>query len=358
VARVARALVRANGLDGVVVVHEADLVTLAPVEPVDLVVGEWLGRFVVDDEMLDAVAAAGAWLKPDGRSCPSEVSLHLGLGSRPIAAVERWKLPLRGLDLAPALELALHTAYAGSHLASDLLGPAALAHELRPPGALTWPDPTRVLPVERDGVLHAIVGWWIARLAPEVVLTTAPGHTTHWGQYLWPVPSTPVRAGDRVHVHLALEPGTPPAWRWQVELRRGDAVLLDHRAHSRQALVEPGAASPAVPDPIARSNAATDAFTRGDLHAAVEGAAAATRGSTDAARIAVLQENLGIALLNVGRLHDAIDAFLAALHEGPRPVAQRFLVGCALRLGWHDDAARWRDAFEADFGAWTDPWGT
>jgi predicted RNA methylase len=62
VAEIARELVASNGLGERVIVHRADLVTMDPVERVDLVVSDFLGPFLTDDAMLPAVAAAGRWL--------------------------------------------------------------------------------------------------------------------------------------------------------------------------------------------------------------------------------------------------------------------------------------------------------
>lgn len=355
VVRVCRALVRANGLGDVIVVHEADLVDMAPVEPVDLVIGEWLGRFVVDDEMLDAVGAAARWLAPHGRTCPRGVELSLGLGGRAIPAVQRWRTPVRGLDLAPAEAVALHTAYPGRLAAGDLLGPGIVAHRLDPRRPDPWPPCDVVLSVARPGTLHSLVGWWTAELAPDVSLTTAPGTPTHWGQYQWPLPPVDVEPGDRVEVHLALDPNRSGVWRWRVRVCRGDAVLLDHAADSVQADAVPGPPSPPVGDAIRRSNSATAALARGEIDRAVDGALAATRGRATAEQACILQENLGLALVNAGRLHDAVDAFLASLVGGPRPQALRFLVGCALRLGWSDAGAAWRETYEQVAGPWTDP---
>ena len=305
--------------------------------------------------MLDAVAASAAWLKPDGRCCPAEVSLYLGLGQRVIPAVQRWRTPLRGLDLAPAESVSLHTAYPGFLRRADLLGPGAVVHTIRPPTVAPFPDAEVVLHVVKPGVLRELVGWWVAELAPEVSLSTEPGSPTHWGQYLWPLPETEVIVGDRVRVQLSLVDGTPEVWRWRVRVSRAGRIVLDHSAHSSQHEATPGAPSPAVADPVSCSNAATEALTKGDVAAGVQGAMAATRGATDDAQAAVLQENLGLAFVNAGRLLDAVDAFLASLHEGPRPQALRFLVGCALRLGWADEAEAWRDRYEAEAGPWTDP---
>src|SRR5438552_5763121 len=54
VAALALELAAQNGLADRITVHRADAVTLPPVEPVDLVVSDFLGGFLVDDNMLPA----------------------------------------------------------------------------------------------------------------------------------------------------------------------------------------------------------------------------------------------------------------------------------------------------------------
>ncbi len=60
------------------------------------------------------------------------------------------------------------------------------------------------LQVTRTVTLHALVGWFDADLGADVVLSTAPGVRTHWGQMAFPIPPTSVREGDTLEVTLTL----------------------------------------------------------------------------------------------------------------------------------------------------------
>lgn len=225
IAALARALVAHNGLADRVTVHHADLTRLAPVEPVDLVVGDFLGAFLVDDLMLPAVAAAGRWLKPGGRWCPAHVRLWLAPADVGVRELEVWQAPFYGVDLGPALAPALAECHRVDVGPAVLLADGAPFHDFVPPGPLGRCDRTLGFTVARGGRLRGLLGWFEATLAPTVTLTTAPGVQTHWGQYLFPVPALDVAAGDELEVRLALdERAGDLAWRWSGEVRRGAEV--------------------------------------------------------------------------------------------------------------------------------------
>ncbi|HVV86697.1 MAG TPA: methyltransferase domain-containing protein [Kofleriaceae bacterium] len=224
IAGLARALVEHNGLADRVTVQQADLLGLAPVEPVDLIVSEFLGAFLVDDRMLPAIAAAGRWLRPGGRWCPSRVRLWLAPADVGVREVEVWQAPFYGVDLSPALAPALAEAHRLDVGPGVLLAEGAPFHDFVPPGPLGRCAHALAFTAARDGRLRGFVGWFEAELAPGVTLSTAPGVQTHWGQYLFPVAAVDVAAGDRLEVELALDDGDALVWRWSGAVRRGGEV--------------------------------------------------------------------------------------------------------------------------------------
>lgn len=225
VAELARALVAHNHLADRVTVHHADLTRLAPVEPVDLIVGDFLGAFLVDDLMLPAVLAAGRWLKPGGRWCPARVRLWLAPADVGVRELEVWQAPFYGVDLGPALTPALAECHRVDVGPGVLLAAGAPLHDFVPPGPLGRCDRTLAFTVERGGQLRGLLGWFEATMAPDVTLSTEPGVQTHWGQYLFPVPAIAVASGDRVEVRLTLDQRAGElAWRWSGAVRRGDEL--------------------------------------------------------------------------------------------------------------------------------------
>jgi len=355
VASLIRAVALANGLDDRIVVHRADLAALTPVEPVDVIVGEWLGRFVVDDEMFAAVRASAAWLKPGGRCIPGRVHAMLALVDAPLPEVERWTAPVRGLDFSPLLPAARDVAVPRLLPPSALLGPAVVAHRLAPPAVGTWPDVQVELQIVRDGGLTALAGWFEAELAPEIWLRTGPGHTTHWGQLLWPIAPIQVRAGDRVRAHLRLVADRD--WAWRLVVTRGGAEVGRHEGTTDRESWRPG---PALPAPIQAVPELNDRAVReaqgGDLAGAIALLQRATLARPSLEQRAILFENLGIYFANLGSWPDAIDALLAALDGAitSREQALRFLVACGRRAGW-PDAEGWCTTYERSFGVWLDP---
>ncbi|MDY0062192.1 MAG: 50S ribosomal protein L11 methyltransferase [Myxococcota bacterium] len=249
VAGLARQLVAANGLAARMTIHQEDMVELAPVELVDLVVADFLGRFVVDDGMLPAVRAAGAWMKPGARFCPGTVELLLApAGDFTHYGLQVFTEPFYGLDLRAAVPYALNYCYHAELPPTALLGPAATYARLQPPATADEFDQTVSFTLERDGLLQGLAGWFVATLAPDVVLQTGPGYETHWGQYLFPLPPTPAQAGDRLTVRLWLEhPTGEMIWRWTGQLERKDQPVLRFALESEQRLGQRPAAAGSPP---------------------------------------------------------------------------------------------------------------
>ena len=356
VAGLARALVRANGLEDVVRVHEVDFRSLDPIEPVDLVVSDFMGRFLVDDGMLAAVEATGAWLKPWGRLCPARVQLQVApVGDFPLRQLERFQAPLLGLDLRPVREAALNSAYAVSLPAEAVMAEPVAYHMLRPPAPAGSFDGTLRFTIARDGVLKGLAGWFDAALTHDIALTTRPGRDTHWGQYLFPLPATRVRAGDHVEARLWLRGS---AWVWRGQVRRGPTV---RREFSLSAVPSYRAGEPDEPvtgwgraEIYRASQAAAAAVRKGKPVHAVRLYEAAVRaiGPDEADLLPVLNEALGLAYLRAGQHQDAVGAFLRALDGQPtsREASLRHLVTQLARSGSHLDSRHYLALYEATFG--------
>jgi diguanylate cyclase (GGDEF)-like protein len=356
VARLARALAERNGFADRITVHEADLVELAPVEPVDLVLGEFIGRFLVDDRMLDAVEAAGRWLKPGGRCCPSRVTLRVApVGNIPVPPVDLWRHRLLGLDLEVAARWAESGTTFAELPAGALLADPADWHRWEPPG----------LPAPFVGDLHfrigrrarfsGLLGFFDALLAPGVKLSSGPGSTTHWGQVLFHGPPLSLEPGDELAVHLEMLPGEDLDFRWNVRQLRSGVEIDAFEAQTgppapiaTQVALPPAGSAPALAE-RARAWAA-----RGDdlraLAAWEETTRAATPEDDGLAREA--WEELGLCYRRAGRSREAVRAFLRALDGalGSRERALRHLVECAVDLGLQFEFDRWASAYEEAFG--------
>lgn len=244
IADLARELVAENGLSDRVIVHHADFATLDPLEPVDLVISEFMGRFVVDDGMLPVVARAARWMKPDARFCPAAVELFLApVGDIHLRAVDFTDEAVFGVTFRAATRYTLNFGY---HAA---LGPQALMAAPRLHARLEPPDTDRPLTahhrftLQRAGRLQGLAGWFRADLAPGVALTTEPGIQSHWGQYLLPLPPTPVEPDDTLEVELGVTDqltaaGQDLVFHWQGQVVRQGAQRLRFALESTPRLGE------------------------------------------------------------------------------------------------------------------------
>lgn len=358
IAELARTLVAHNGLHDRVTVVREDLRTLRPLHEVDVIVSDCLGRFLVDDHMLDAMQAAFAWLAPGGVVIPAEVTLVVApVVVQHFPAVDGFSRPLLGVDLGPAEHLAEHAAWGGAFSSAALLAP--------PQDFATWVLPGRAPRFDRElaftftraGRLRGLAGWFRATLAPGVTLETAPEIETHWQQMFLPLPATGVGLGDRLEVRLFLEDGAPgPLWaRTGHVITRDGARPFERRAGADTAPSMPrwrttqGAAGTSAAE---LDGLGAGAWTNGDLATAArlfEDAAMALRPGEDAAGV---WEDLGIARHAMGDWTGAIQPLLRALDGDltSREQSLRLLVDACMRGQRQIDGARYLARYEATFG--------
>jgi tetratricopeptide (TPR) repeat protein len=291
--------------------------------------------------MLPAVAAAGRWLKPGGRFCPSRLTLQLApAGNLVLDEIDTFRQSIYGVDLAPAAAQALRRCYRADLAASMLLAPPLVHAELAPPDVGRSLDGTARFVIERPGELRVVAGWFDAALAPGVRLTNAPGTTTHWGQHLFPLPPTDVEAGDVLELSIrVLTDRSELAWIWSGTITRGDRELASFHVDDRDADQVPAIPPRELPagnrNYLAKELNAlgVDEYRQSRWREAWrlwDDAVALLDPRDD--RLPPLYENLGMALAQGGRRSAAIRALLRALDGDPasREQARRFLD----ELGW------------------------
>jgi tetratricopeptide (TPR) repeat protein len=322
---------------------------------VDLVVGDFMGRFVVDDAMLDAVAAAGAWLRPGGGFLPSRLRLWLApAGGFRMPSLDWVDATAYGLDLRPMTSHVLHQSYGGDFHESLLLATAQTYAEIIPPHAPPF-DAELAFVVARPGMLRGLVGWFEAELAPGITLSTAPDIETHWGQVLYPLTPVAVLPGDLLEVSLRLVAGDAPETEWTARLRRGAEVLLDERLDTRDRPGERPAPAVSTEEADAeelneRGAAAYHAGRPDEALRLWEQATRALRGSGGewGPRI---YENLGIAYLAASQPLPAARAFMRALDGdlSSREQSLRLLIRALEAAGKLTDAAGLKGIYDARF---------
>ncbi|EGJ30260.1 MULTISPECIES: class I SAM-dependent methyltransferase [Moorena] len=79
-AKLARRLVQSSNVSDVVTILNSKVEEVEIPEPVDVIVSEWMGCFLLKESMFDSVAyARDKWLKPGGLMLPSRATIILGL---------------------------------------------------------------------------------------------------------------------------------------------------------------------------------------------------------------------------------------------------------------------------------------
>lgn len=237
-AKHAAALVRANGLEGVVEVIQGTVESVSLPQQVDIIVSEWMGYLLLRESMLDSVLAArDKFLKPGGALYPSSARLLFAPARSPLAparaadfaaSMANWAKfaadaeTLYGVDVGclgdayrdEQRTYYLKTAAWADVPPADLLGPPCVGAEFdlhtctraEVEGACVS---ALTMPLESDGPVDAVVGFFDVTFAGSpaspapapVTLTTAPDAdgATHWGQQVFPL-TPPLRgaAGDAV----------------------------------------------------------------------------------------------------------------------------------------------------------------
>ncbi|RMG08717.1 MAG: class I SAM-dependent methyltransferase [Planctomycetota bacterium] len=240
---VARRLVEANGVRGVE--FHACAAEEFPPRPADVVVSEWLGQFAIGEGMFPAVATVrDRCLRPGGRIVPAAVRCFLApfaAGGAPQGTLADWLEPVAGLDLRPLLEEELSWLWT----VADRVDPSALLAPAAEVGCIDGlrdgPEVLRLeaqasFAVERAARLGGLCGWFVAELAPGVVLSTAPdAPPTHWEQHVFPTRPWELAPGDRLELGFRswFAPEDPRTPRYALDLalqRKGRAVArAEHR---------------------------------------------------------------------------------------------------------------------------------
>jgi hypothetical protein len=144
-------------------------------------------------------------------------------------------------DLSPVHLPALNSGYPVKLQPEHLLGPSVMAASFAPAEA---PELLRFhteLIVGRPGLLHGIGGWFVAQLAPGVILSNSPlfAQRINRRNVVFPVAQpVPVEKDDRIELSMTVLPSqTVVSWKvqvWRAALttQPGRRTLLAESSHS------------------------------------------------------------------------------------------------------------------------------
>lgn len=208
IVRVAAAVARDNGVDGITFVEQHSKQIALP-EQVDVIVSECFGPMAIGGSMIPAVIdLRRRFLKPAGRIVPRTATLFVAPvedreAHRHVSAFARARY---GLTWSAAHRLATHNIYNAAFAPRALISRGVAIHTIdlerddwtgRIEGTATWSS-------SRDAMVHGIAGWFEADLG-GVSLSTAPGKPlTIWRQILMPLPqAVRVRRGGEIAMTFA-----------------------------------------------------------------------------------------------------------------------------------------------------------
>ena len=238
----ARAIVKANGYEGRVVIVKGRMEEVRlPVERVDVIVSEWMGYFLLYESMLPSVLyARDRYLTPpqsgQSRTYPDLACMHIaGMHDRRHRAerVDYWR-DVYGFDFSGLIHDT--DRYLGSSVevvqVEDLVTePVALRRiEVGRVVAeeLDWTSQVQLV-LGRDEAMEALVVWFDTTFESgageggRVVLSTAPGEvSTHWMQTVFRLHErVEGKKGDQVDVELTAKRMEKSKRSYRVQVRYG-----------------------------------------------------------------------------------------------------------------------------------------
>jgi len=231
---VARALAVENGVaDRIIFLPHHSTEAVVP-EPVDVLVGDLMGRMGFEAGVFDSYRDARRWLKPDARVIPSSVTIHATPVEHQPAHddVMFWRRPVAGIRMESALRWAINTGYPHKYEPGHLLSTST--------ASATFPTIDRLelmridgeVTVDRRGVMHGIGAWFTAAMAPGVTMTNAPGaapRITRRNVFFPLEHPVAVERGDGVRLAIRVRPADLLV-SWSVEVRT--AAGLTRERHS------------------------------------------------------------------------------------------------------------------------------
>lgn len=225
----ARSLVEANGLANKIEFFQGDAADFDAKLQADVIISEWIGHFLIVENMYPAFAAVrDRVLKPGGKTIPSGAKLFLApFEDSALYQYEGpgfWEQPIGGFDYSQVkaqelgnLKMKVDKLRRESYLTEPVL--LRRIDCTKEPVSAFYFESSVEFRIDRDAVVHGLAGHFELELAPGVVLDTSPfSITTHWHQTWFPIDALPVKRGDRLQVTFSSSPGSHvPSMRLSVQ---------------------------------------------------------------------------------------------------------------------------------------------
>lgn len=225
---VARELARANGFGDRMQFVMAHSSGAEIPEPVDVIVCDQIGHFGFDAGIVEMIADVRTrFLRTGGRIIPAAVTLHIAPVELPVLRDELafWSIPLMGLDMSPAGNIAVNSGHPMSLGPEVILGSSAAVCVIDLATIIDGPISfTASVKATRPGTLDGIAGWFVADLGGGITMTNAPGNPDRIARrnVVFPIdPPVDVCSGDDITVSMRLRPSDLLV-HWVVTVRNGE----------------------------------------------------------------------------------------------------------------------------------------
>ncbi|MBC7597955.1 MAG: class I SAM-dependent methyltransferase [Polaromonas sp.] len=222
-------------------------------ERVDVVICDHVGYFGFDYGLIGLLAdARKRFLKPGGKLIPGRLKLHIGAVESPKGQqlADAWKAPGIPPEFHWVRQHSVNSKHAVNLQRDELLtDPAELCCidlQVDQPDFFSW---SAQLNVQRDGVLHGLVGWFECELAEGVWMTNSPLSDAgiNRSQAFLPIDEAlPVKSGEVLRVTVMARPADhmiawvvahPASGRrfshstWQGDLLDREQIVRSHPEH-------------------------------------------------------------------------------------------------------------------------------
>ena len=177
-----RKIIERNGLEEKIEIVNGDGFRLTLPERADIIVSEWMGVFVFQENMLPGlIKLRNNFLKETGKIIPSQISLYGAPSS------QQPHLPnfsnIAGFDLSPYMDNVSSQPFLAEARPEYYLAKPTKFHELDILSQCEVPKFLKAhYAIAKDGIFSSFIGWFSANFYDFAMLDTSPATKTLWQQ--------------------------------------------------------------------------------------------------------------------------------------------------------------------------------
>ena len=246
VLKLSREIAKENGIKNFVFIQKHSTEVKSPPK-VDIVLGEVLGNFALEENIIETLRDAKRFLKPGGVMIPQALTQYVApvTNDRLWNEINIWDDVGFGLSFDAARNVTLENMYVKDVRPEDLASGKnsvqifdeidfAVKNASQRTSTIEWKD--------LQGTIYGFAVWWEALLVPGVHLSTSPmTEPTHWKQIFLPALSPlELRAGD--HLELTIESDSRYHVRinlvWKILQRRGGKIVAEQEMDMRRGHID------------------------------------------------------------------------------------------------------------------------